>query len=153
MTIFASAGDPQPAYYLSLDPGNNTGWATFDENGNSTGYGSVHDRESVYSTLTAVQAKALIVEDFKLYPWKSTQQAWSSLETVRVLGAIEFWAYAKQCPIHFTSPTNLKIGMMWAGLRVPKGHIPDEQSAYAHGVWWLQKNGIRNPQQFRNTNV
>lgn len=141
--------EPQPnQHYLAVDPGETTGWATFDENGIGTGLGSVHGRIEVYELLSQVQAKLLIIEDFELFPWKSKEQSWSSFETVRVIGAIEFWAYAKNAGLVLQKPNIKVIGYKWAKLTVAKAKADShERDAYVHGVYYLCKQGIRNPQQ------
>lgn len=137
----------QPAHYLAIDPGKSTGWATFNENGAGARNGVVYSRVDVYGLLTKVQPKFLIVEDFALFPWKSNAQAWSKFEEVRVIGAIEFWAFVKQVPMELQPSSVLAIATKWAGLKIPKGHLPDEMSAYSHGVYYLQRHGLRSLQQ------
>jgi len=136
------------AHYLAVDPGETTGWATFNEDGTAINYGSAHGRIEVYQLLAATQPKVLIVEDFELFPWKAKEQSWSDFETVRVIGAIEFWAYAKSATVILQLPNIKAIGYKWAGLSLAKAKRDShERDAYVHGIYYLQKNGIRKPQQ------
>lgn len=139
---------PEPAFYLAIDPGETSGWATFKEDGSLDKMGSVLGRESVYALLSSVQPWVIIVEDFELFPWKSRDQAFSKFEAVRVIGAIELWAYAKQRSVHLQKPSIKTVGYMWAGITKAKlKRDSHERDAYVHGVYWLQKNDIRKPQQ------
>lgn len=134
--------------YLALDPGNSTGWATFNEKGEVGGFGTLRKREEVYEKLEEEQPKVLIVED-----WITRQGinlGGTKLEVVRVIGAVECWAYFHQADVHLQPNTIKPIGYKWAGLTKPKNHdMSHETDAYVHGVYWLQKNGIRKPQQGR----
>ena len=136
--------------YLAIDPGESTGWATFNESGDVIGFGTAKGREAVYSKLAEVEAEVIIMEDYRLYPWKSKEQSWSPFETVRVIGAVEYHGYLHQARIVLQEPGIKAIGYKWAGLTKPKNHaLSHETDAYVHGVYYLQKAGIRKPQQGR----
>ena len=139
---------PTTAHYLALDPGETTGWASFNTDGTPKDFGQVKGRIEVYTLLQEVQPKVLIVEDFMLFPWKSKDQAFSSFEAVRVIGAVEFWAWAKKSVFVLQKPNVKDIGYMWAGVSKAKSHKDSHQlDAYVHGVYFLQKTGILKPQQ------
>lgn len=132
--------------YLALDPGHSTGWATFDEKGNAIKYGTVKGRGPVYDLLKDVNPDHIIMED-----WITKQGinlGGDKLETVRIIGAVEFYAYIKKIQITL-QPNSVKgIAYRWAGIAKPKNHsMSHETDAYVHGVYFLQKAGIRRPQQ------
>lgn len=141
--------------YLSIDPGISTGYATFRANGDLIRTGTLREgKEELYPFLNfiALNIKTLdvVVENYRLYPWKSMSQSWSSLETVRFIGAIDFWATKNKFPVHLQDPAVKGIAYKWAGLKVPKNHdMSHETDAFVHGVYFLQKAGIRKPQQGR----
>lgn len=136
--------------YLALDPGNSTGWATFTEKGDLIEFGTVRKRTEVYELLEKFQPEVLIVED-----WITRQGinlGGTKLEVIRVIGAVECWAYFNNATVHLQPNTIKSIGYTWAGMRKPKNHDQShETDAYVHGVYWLQKNGIRKPQQGKAT--
>jgi len=135
--------------YLALDPGNATGWATFAADGSAVGFGTWHGKKEVYNGLLP-DLKAVIIENFKLYPWKSMEQAWSQLDTVRIIGAVEHYCYLNELELVFQDPSVKAIAYKWAGMTPPKNHkLSHETDAYVHGVYYLQKAGIRTPQQGR----
>ena len=134
-------------HYLALDPGKTTGWAAFDKAGNGIDYGQV-DREELYGMLVEKRPKLLIVEDFEFFPWKSKDMPFDTLIAVRIIGAIDFYAWDAGVQVVLQKPNVKTIGYMWAGITKPKNHaISHGPDAYVHGVYYLQKNGIRKPQQ------
>lgn len=146
--------------YLSLDPGLSTGYATFDANGDLITFGTLKGgSEDLYPFLRRLVFKLaldfsleykldVIIEDYKLYPWKAMSQVWDSLETVRLIGAVQFWANLHEFPVHLQEPNVKGIAYKWAGISVPKNHaLSHETDAFVHGVYYLQKAGIRRPQQ------
>lgn len=136
-------------YYLALDPGKTTGWASFDKEGNGVRFGQVQ-KEELYELLNETQAKVLIVEDFELFPWKSKDMPFDQLIAVRVIGAIDYWAWENKATVVLQKPNIKTIGYMWSGMEKPKNHkMSHGPDAYVHGVYYLQKNGIRKPQQGR----
>lgn len=134
--------------YLAVDPGGSTGWATFDSKGDGITIGTCHTREQVYDMLRDTKPDLIILEDW------ITQQGihlgGDKMETVRVIGAIEFYAYIRVIPIKLQPNTIKPIAYKWAGMVKPKRKsLTHETDAYVHGVYYLQKNGIRRPQQGR----
>lgn len=47
--------------------------------------------DTVGHMLAGGQLAALVVEEFRLYPWKSRQQAFSQMETVEIIGQLKLW--------------------------------------------------------------
>lgn len=136
--------------YLSLDPGISTGYATFAANGDLITFGTLKGKEQLYDFLPMLSETTLdvIVENYRLYPWKAMAQVWDSLETVRFIGAVDYWADMNGYPVHLQDPNVKGIAYKWAGITVPKNHaLSHETDAFVHGVYYLQKNGIRRPQQ------
>ena len=148
----------EPVVYLALDPGNNTGYAMFDAGGNLVSQGLLPQRDGrdgLYKALQEWHANqrlltTVICEDYFLYPWKGKAQSWSPLETTRVIGAIEYWCFLTGRTL-ILQPANIKsIGYKYAGMKETTNKIASHaENAYIHGVFFLQKHGIRRPQQGR----
>lgn len=139
--------------YLSLDPGLSTGYATFDAAGDLITFGTLKGKEDLYDFLAQLCISDpidVIVENYKLYPWKAMSQSWDSLETVRFIGSVDYWADMNGYSVHLQDPNVKGIAYKWAGITVPKNHaLSHETDAFVHGVYFLQKAGIRRPQQGR----
>lgn len=134
--------------YVALDPGETTGWATFDENGEVLKYGQFHQTEQtkVLTELIHDKVKAVIIEDYQNYAWKQ-QKRWSRNQTSKNIGAIEMLCEMRNIPYHL-QPANIKsIGYKFAGLgEAPSNHsISHQYDAVAHGTYWLRVNGILKP--------
>lgn len=134
--------------YLALDPGHTTGYAVFDDNGNGVENAEVFDRKGVYDLLDRVKPDVIIMED-----WITKQGValgGDKLETVRVIGAVEYWAYSHGATVVLQPNTVKSIAYRWAGISKPKTKALEHKAdAYVHGVYYLQKAGIRYPQQGR----
>lgn len=135
--------------YLSIDPGEKIGWATFDSSGKPTGYGEVRGRDALIDLLQEDRfsdVQQLIIEDYRIFGHKAKAHAQSKVETTRVIGAVEAWAKMrgiKNKPV--LQPANiLPIAQMWSGIPVPShgAHGHDQWSAYNHGFYYLVKNNI-----------
>lgn len=138
--------------YLAIDPGHTTGCAWFSEEGDLTKIEEFKlDKINLFLDEEITnKISMIIVEDYRLYPWKSSAQSWSRIETVRVIGAIDYRAHQCGIPIVYQDPSIKGIGYKWAGKTKPKNHANSHVlDAYVHGVYYLQKNGIRRPQQGR----
>lgn len=136
-------------HYLSLDPGTNTGWATFDDLGNMLMWGTTHSKEPLYKVLDDYNPRVVVMEDFELFPWKAKEQSWSPFDTVRIIGAVEHWCWQHNVDLIQQRPNIKSIGYMWAGLQPPdsKNSMRHQIDAFVHGYYYLQKQGIRKPQQ------
>lgn len=138
--------------YLSLDPGHASGWATFDEKGNGLSVGTVHGKTEVYDLLDEIKPEVVICEDWITKGGKTF--GGDKMVTVRIIGAIELWCDQNLVKLHMQPNTVKGIAYKWAGMVPPKNHkLSHETDAYVHGVYFLQKNGVRRPQQGRQINV
>lgn len=136
--------------YLALDPGHSTGWATFDDNGDLVTMGTAKRRTEVYDLLRTSEAEVIIMED-----WISKEKVsfgGDKMETVRIIGAVELYCHLNDVKL-YEQPNHIKgIAYLWAGIPKPKAKVlSHETDAYVHGVYWLQKAGIRKPQQGKVT--
>lgn len=133
-----------PHYYLAIDPGEKrTGWATFNETGNElTGNGIITgDLIAVGDWLFREfipAPKKVICETYRIKDFQHKHH-WEKIPTIRVIGLIEWFAYYVRAEFIEQESGAYKTGMMWGGVKVPKGHVKDNQSAFGHGVYYLQK--------------
>lgn len=130
-------------YYLAIDPGETSGWASFTRDGTPITFNQIKGREPVYNLLKEQQPQCLIVEDFSIFPWKSGDLPFNDLETVRLIGSIEFWAYQQHVPLTLQAPNIKDIGYKWSGTAKAKNHAMSHKlDAYVHGIYYLVKNNI-----------
>lgn len=135
----------RPSVYIAFDPGHTSGWATFDENGDVIEMGQFTlDELSRIKDLIHEDIKAVIVEDYKNHGYMQ-QKRWGRNETSKVIGRIEAVCDMLGVPAPHLQPNTVRaIGYKWMGSEQPKNHsISHSWDACAHGVYWLQTNGIR----------
>jgi hypothetical protein len=139
--------ETEPAY-LALDPGETTGWAKFDINGELLAYGQFKQAEqtkwitdNMSSTL-----KGVICEEYRIYNPKK-QKRWSRNQTSKNEGAFELLAALRNIPFYLQPANVLSIGLKYAGIgELPSNHaISHQYCAIAHGTYWLRTNGILKP--------
>lgn len=137
--------------YLAIDPGDTTGWCTFDAEGKLLEMGQVGKTEFVkwLSDALTSDLKAVICEDYVLFKHKAMAQTNSrgrNLETAKKVGKVELLAELKNVPFIKQESSKYRIGAMWGGFEIPTNHsISHQYVAAAHGVFYLQQAGIRKP--------
>jgi hypothetical protein len=73
----------------------------------------------------------------------SAKDFWSEQLTIRVIGACEMYAQWQGAQFVTQEPKDvLPMGVKWCDFKVPKGHLPDDISAYIHGVHFMRKRNM-----------
>lgn len=133
--------------YISFDPGKTTGIALWNEKGATLGtfeY-SIPRVEKFLQNEIPPTVKVLIVEEYRLYGSLALAQTGSKLETVQVIGMIKLAGSWLKIPV-VEQRSDIKINTAkWAGIKVPKGHMPDWMAAFLHGYHYLHQKGIIPP--------
>lgn len=132
--------------YVAIDPGETYGWAAFDSEGNLVDKGQFrYEKDTeVLTALLPSSLKGVITEDYRNHGF-TQQKKWSRNQTSKNIGKIEMVCSMRNIPMHLQSNTKKAIGYKWAGMDgAPSNHaISHQYDAYAHGVYWLQIQGIR----------
>lgn len=136
--------------YISIDPGDTSGWATFDEKGDLIQMGSTHSDKDLTDVLDTTKPTLVVCEDWITVGHKTF--GGDKMNTARLIGKIEFWCELNGVKM-VKQPASVKpIAYLWAGMKKPKNHaVSHEPDAYVHGVYYLQKAGVRKPQQAKGT--
>lgn len=131
--------------YVALDPGETTGWATFDEKGKTLQMGQfkVAEQNEALKTLIHPAVLMVIIEDYRNHGW-TQQKRWSRNQTSKNIGKIELYCDLFGVKYVLQPNTVKSMGYMYQGTKAPANHsISHQFDANAHGVYWLQTNGIR----------
>lgn len=142
------------AKYLAIDPGDTSGWASFDDQGNLIQMGQFTDRHFTKEITDLLDSSLLhvIIEDYVLFQHKAmaqTNKRGRKLDTAKKVGKIEMLCDLRGVEYTKQESSKYKIGAMWGGFQIPTNHdISHQYVAAAHGVFWLQQHGIRKPGQF-----
>lgn len=143
------------AKYLALDPGDTFGFAEFGKDGNLINMGQERDANFVRWSDQHITSDldTVIVEDYKLIPGKKSRgQAWSRMNTSKQIGKIELMCDMRGVKFVLQPNNKYPIGAMWGGFEIPSNHsISHQYVAAAHGIFYLQENGIRKPGQGLNS--
>lgn len=138
-----SPGWQPPSVLLSLDPGETTGWAVFKE-GDLFDCGHLRTvegfAEAIFSMVHKWTPNVVVVEDYKVYGWKTKDHSWSGLHTPKLIGAIQAVCAINNIPIYMQMAqtakgfcTNDKL-KKWGMYSSTKKHAMD---AIRHGCYWL----------------
>jgi hypothetical protein len=144
--------------FISIDPGANTGVATFMPNGNDVGNHTYREGDflrflnGAYYTVSSPDYKdevTWIMEDFNLRQDKALAQTGSDMPASRMIGAVQMVdnLIGAKSKIVYQKPGNLRTALKWAGFpelaNKPRSwHCPDHIAAYAHGKMYLIQQGI-----------
>lgn len=132
---------PPPSTLLALDPGETTGWALFRD-GTLTGAGQFRvSSVTVFDRLfDRFQPDQLVVEQYRIYPWRSKQHQWSDVPTLRYIGAIQHAAALRGIPIHFQMAQLVKVFCTNTKLKqwgLHKDGLKHADDAIRHGCYYL----------------
>jgi hypothetical protein len=67
----------------------------------------------------------------------------------QVIGAIKLYGKITGAKLVEQSVDGLYIGARHANIKLPKGHVKDDVSAYCHGVYYHVGQGFLTPKDFR----
>lgn len=129
--------------FLFVDPGLNTGWATFSGIGVPTGRGIVRHVDKFAEWIDEQEPADVIgYEDFHLFGHKAIAQTGSKMDASQVIGVLKKTKNDWKAELIPYRPGTYRTGMQYAGQKIPKSHIADDLSAYYLGIFHLITHGI-----------
>lgn len=132
--------------YVSWDPGQRTGFATWDAQGNpiKTGYSlnSDEERDDFLDSLENEPVHTFIIEEYRIYGSKAIAHVGSKVYTAQVIGDLKSWARRHGVKVVEQRSDIKGPAAKWAQVKVPKGHMPDWMAAYLHGYYYLHRQGL-----------
>jgi hypothetical protein len=130
---------------LAIDPGaEHVGWVLFNDDNSVREYGE-HDPETFLRRLaTALHSNRLtqlVVEEFRLYPWKAQAKQFDTLREVEVIGVVKWLAVRAHVPIEMQPARVMKVteGHLRAEGRQPTTHGRHARAAELHGRFWINR--------------
>lgn len=132
-----------PIKYLAVDPGKSNGVCGYDDRYRLQFMLVVNAQDMTKFLHSFENVETCVLEDFKLYPNKSKQQAYSDMETSRVIGRIENWAELKDVKIVKQLATIKETGYKWLGKKpLPKSDKMNHgMDAHVHFMYWAIRTG------------
>lgn len=136
---------------VAIDPGEHIGFAFFIDDFLKTSgmFRNKHDAiEVLFNMITEFAPDELIVEDYRLYPWKAMEQSWSQLDTPRLIGIIEHWAWKNELPL-ILQPATAKQAFPDARLEKMDMYVPNNHTrdAIRHGLYRIRFGRKKNAQE------
>ena len=135
---------------LAIDPGIRIGWALFRTDGSEVARG-VTNWDGLFSNLgnwddelvwwPKWKIDHLVVEDYIGRP--GAKNGGQHFDASEVIGGLRLLANQTNTLIVRQRAVDvLKVAALHAGYKLPKGHLPDQDSAYLHGYYRLEQLGI-----------
>ena len=130
---------------LVVDPGDTTGYALFEEDGELYLKGQA-DFDKFLDFLLKNSFDSIVVEDYRLRKGKQAQQTGSRFQAVQVIGALKYIARQEEIPFELVSVQAKTLGSMYSGVKPPSDHKKSHEiDAYNIGIYWLVDNKIIEP--------
>ena len=127
-------------YIMAFDPGDTTGWAAWDTEGNLQGMGQVtlEDMPTFLHKYDDLEISLVIVEDFILFAKRAVKQAGSRMKASQGIGMLHLWAAQKGAQF-LKQPASIKnAAMKWSQISMPGAHSESHKfDAYLHGYYYL----------------
>lgn len=124
----------------AIDPGKHCGLSRFNW---ETGEHIISVRIDDYNLLTLIGDSGDLIARFVIEDFISRGgiTKGSRNEASQIIGAVKLFARGRGIQVIRQAPGDRFIGAKFAGVKLPKGHTPDEKSSYCHGVKYLRSQG------------
>lgn len=125
---------------LFADPGKRTGIALINDELNGT---IVVNKIMLFDELVdwAETLDNLSVVGFEDYIIGPKGNQGSRGDAIQVIGYLKSFARRRNVKVVAQAPEKRLIAAKWAGERIPRGHMPDDQSARLHAIFYLRQQG------------
>lgn len=129
---------------LSVDPGEKRiGMAVWRPNGEFVVKFTLSFDEALHHlSALGTSYTDIVFEDFRLRQGKAIKLSGSRMETTQIIGAIKMLCLLRDMRWHVQGPDKLRLTALHANVELGTGHIPDDMSAYLHGYYWFETQGI-----------
>lgn len=91
------------------------------------------------------QTHTFVIENFRVdSEVRGAMFQWSDMETSQMIGALKYAARRMNNSEVVVQEPGVVLGAAkrWAPFKWPKGHLPDDKSAYCHLAYWAMKRGL-----------
>ena len=101
--------------------------------------GEMKYEKHIYKILSEQPIQIVIIESFKLFPWKSKTLYWSNLRTVEIIGAIKGYCSILNLPFILQDPNVKKFydDKKLKFLNMYEKESPHLRDAIRHGLYYL----------------
>ena len=132
--------------YLAIDPGEVTGWCTFNSDGTINEWGQA-DMEEIHKKIAEweqIKFTAVVCEGFIIFKHKAKKFAGNRMLTIQVIGMIKSLAHRIGATYVEQDSSILPIAQKHTQIFLPANHAESHKfSAFNHGAEYLIRQGIR----------
>jgi hypothetical protein len=131
---------------ISVDPGETTGIAYWENDGTFISREALTQDEILDKVETLSDVTVIVVEDYRLRQGKQMVQTGSRFVAVQIIGALK--AYARRVGAKFVlQPANvLTVAALHSGVKRPSNHSKSHDiDAYNHGYYYFETKGLLQP--------
>lgn len=143
----------EPKFIVSVDPGDvHNGFCFFKYNPETKvadtkimkvldARGLSQNLRTLWGLVEKINSENLffVVENFRVGTSRNAIFQWNEVLTSRNIGKVELVAEWLGAACILQEPSILGMARKWAPFPLPKGHIPDDKSAWLHGVHFMMK--------------
>lgn len=134
---------------ISVDPGGTTGWCLARFPGFVTVAGETGSVTDIIGILDSHKPDTVVVEAFRIYPWRAKNLSWSNVPAVEVLGAVKVWCNSNNAAYIEQSAASRKlISKLWlqtSGLWKATRGKPHARDAARHLLYYCITNALIMP--------
>lgn len=138
----------EPLHYLVFDPGETTGVAEFDINGQLITMTQMKKKElfEYLDSLESNPPSVVIYEEYMIFAHKAASHSYSKVPTIQIIGAIVYFGHRIKAQVVEQKSQCKPLGYKYSGMTVPKNHSKSHgPDAMAHGYYYLINNNIIGP--------
>jgi hypothetical protein len=123
---------------FSIDPGEKHQGTAYFINGKCQ-WAIECTKEVLYNRIVNLKIDQIVVEEYRLYPWLASQQGFSTMPTIEVIGVIKWLSSQRGISVNMRPAMELKAAKAhFAGQTIAKNdHALD---AELHGMMWLREH-------------
>ncbi len=133
--------------YLAFDPGGTTGWCSFNDEGETTGYGqlSLDELAAKVDEWANEPIHTVIYETFVLFGHKAKRQTGSDMPASQAIGIIKTLIHRLGSPTVIRQDPSIKnMAQKWTQMKPPSNHAESHWvDAFNHGAYYLINKGVR----------
>jgi hypothetical protein len=132
---------------LSVDPGDTTGIAYWEDDGSFISREAL-PFEELLEKLNSFTGNitAIVCEDYRLRGGRQVAQTGSRFVAVQVIGALKLLAKENKARFVLQQPTVLTVAALHLGVKRPSNHSKSHDiDAYNHGYYYLETQGLLKP--------
>lgn len=132
---------------LSVDPGDTTGIAYWEDDGTFISKEALPFEEFLdkLNGFTG-NISAIVCEDYRLRGGRQVAQTGSRFVAVQVIGALKLLAKENKARFVLQQPTVLTVASLHSGVQRPSNHSKSHDiDAYNHGYYYLETQGLLTP--------